>query len=1061
MQYPLLSEYVSAITHASENLDQLKHLEVVQDEHGEPYRSSGAFAVVFKMRDPRTGQLYALKCFTEEQEGRAEAYRKIEEELEVAGTTYFTSMRYYERELFVDSSVSSESEFPVLLMDWVEGSTMELYIREHYRDSYAMEMLCYRFCRLAAYLRSQPFAHGDVKPDNIMVSDTGTLTLIDYDGMFVPSMQGESSPTLGTEEFRHPLRTPELFDATIDDFALASIALSLRAIALDSQLLDQYGAPDRLLFSASDYRDLAQSKVMQAIWRLVGDKDLCKLVGLFVLAHAEQSLASTSFQLFSTTRPEKPVVVSLSTKVTDEDLAEAYTDECGVKFSPDRKRLLRAPYDLTIYTIPDTVTTICDEAFSRCHRLTSLTIPDSVTSIGNSAFFFCGSLTSLTIPNSVTSIEDSAFENCSSLTTLTIPDSVTTIGVNAFRGLILQLDNRSPHFYVEDNVLFTADKKQLVAYCSTQTSYSIPNSVTSIGDRAFACCFRLTSLTIPDSVTAIGNGAFLVCPSLTSLTIPNSVTTIGKDVFSYCESLTSLTIPESVTTIGTNPFRRMSIQLDNRSPQFHVEDNILFTADKSQLIAFLSTQTSYGIPDSVTTIGNNAFEGCSNLTSLTIPDSVTAISNYVFWGCSNLTELTIPDSVTSIGDGAFDGCSSLTSLTIPDSVTAIGDGAFYGCSSLTSLTIPDSVTAIGDRAFADCSSLTTLIIPESVTSIGNSAFEDCSSLTTLTIPESITSISNSAFSGCYSLTSLTIPKSVTTIGTNPFTGLTIQLDNRSPHFYVEDNVLFTADKKHLIACCSTETSYSIPNSVTVIGGYAFAACLSLTSLTIPNSVTSIGDSTFRLCSSLTSLTIPNSVTFIGNRAFEDCSSLTSLTIPDSVTAIGDRAFWHCENLTELTIPSSVTTIGNNAFKGCSNLTSLTIPKSVTTIGTNPFTGLTIQLDNRSPHFYVEDNVLFTADKKHLIACCSTETSYSIPNSVTVIGGYAFGACLSLTSLTIPNSVASIGKGAFALCMRLTSLTITDSVNSMGQGALYSCDNLNQSTKKELEDRFGKQIFWGC
>lgn len=286
-----MSEYVSAITHASENLDQLKHLEVVQDEHGEPYRSSGAFAVVFKMRDPRTGQLYALKCFTEEQEGRAEAYRKIEEELEVAGTTYFTSMRYYERELFVDSNVSSESEFPVLLMDWVEGSTMELYIREHYRDSYAMEMLCYRFCRLAAYLRSQPFAHGDVKPDNIMVSDTGTLTLIDYDGMFVPSMQGESSPTLGTEEFRHPLRTPELFDATIDDFALASIALSLRAIALDSQLLDQYGAPDRLLFSASDYRDLAQSQVMQAIWRLVGDKDLCKLVGLFVLAHAEQSLA--------------------------------------------------------------------------------------------------------------------------------------------------------------------------------------------------------------------------------------------------------------------------------------------------------------------------------------------------------------------------------------------------------------------------------------------------------------------------------------------------------------------------------------------------------------------------------------------------------------------------------------------------------------------------------------------------------------------------------------------------------------------------------------------------
>ena len=646
MQYPLLSEYVSAITHASENLDQLKHLEVVQDEHGEPYRSSGAFAVVFKMRDPRTGQLYALKCFTEEQEGRAEAYRKIEEELEVAGTTYFTSMRYYERELFVDSSVSSESEFPVLLMDWVEGCTMELYIREHYHDSYAMEMLCYRFCRLAAYLSSQPFAHGDVKPDNIMVSDTGTLTLIDYDGMFVPSMQGESSPTLGTEEFRHPLRTPELFDATVDDFALASIALSLRAIALDSQLLDQYGAPDRLLFSASDYRDLAQSKVMQAIWKLVGDKDLCKLVGLFVLAHAEQSLASTSFQLFSTTRPEKPVVVPLSTKVTDEDLAEAYIDEYGVMFSPDRKRLLSAPRNLVSYTIPDTVTTICDWAFSSCSRLTSLTMPDSVTTIGECALLECYHLAKFTIPESVTSIGDNAFGKCKSLTSLTISNSVTTIVGNPFVGLNLQLDNQSPHFLLVDNVLFTADKKRLIAYCSTQTSYCIPDTVTSIGNGAFKRCVKLTSLTMPNSLKAIGDKAFSWCRGLTSLTIPNAVTHIGSEAFSWCRSLTSLTLPESVTTIG-----------------------------------------------------DRAFFMCRVLPSLTIPDSVTAIGDFAFGRCESLTSLTIPNSVTSIRDWTLSWCFSLTSLTIPDSVTSMGQGALYGCDNLNQSTREELEHRFGERIF--------------------------------------------------------------------------------------------------------------------------------------------------------------------------------------------------------------------------------------------------------------------------------------------------------------------------------------------------------------------------
>ena len=863
MQYPLLSEYVSAITYASENLDQLKHLEVVQDEHGEPYRSSGAFAVVFKMRDPRTGQLYALKCFTEEQEGRAEAYRKIEEELEVAGTTYFTSMRYYERELFVDSSVSSESEFPVLLMDWVEGSTMELYIREHYRDSYAMEMLCYRFCRLAAYLRSQPFAHGDVKPDNIMVSDAGTLTLIDYDGMFVPSMQGESSPTLGTEEFRHPLRTPELFDATIDDFALASIALSLRAIALDSQLLDQYGAPDRLLFSASDYRDLAQSKVMQAIWRLVGDKDLCKLVGLFVLAHAEQSLVSTSFQLFSTTRPEKPVVVLLSTEVTDEDLIEAYIDEYGVKFSPDRKRLLWAPRDLVSYTIPDTVTTICDRAFYWCHGLTSLTIPNSVTSIGNETFDLCQKLTSLTIPNSVTSIGDGAFYGCSRLTSLTIPNSVSSIGDGAFYD------------------------------CSSLTSLTIPNSVTSIGNRAFKKCSSLTSLTIPESVTSIGDSAFENCENLTSLTIPDSVTSIGDSAFAGCSNLTSLTIPNSLTMIGANPFGGLTLQLDNQSPYFYEEDNVLFTADKKQLLAYCSTQTSYSIPDSVTSIGDCAFSSCSSLITLTIPDSVTSIGDYAFDNCKSLTSLTITDSVSSIGKWRFCGCESLTSLTIPNSVTAIGYSAFANCSSLISLTIPDSVTTIGDRAFASCSSLTTLTIPDSVTTIGDYAFNECHSLTSLTIPNSVTSIGDIAFEGCSSLTSLTIPNSVTTIGPNPFIRLTILLDNQSPHFYVKDNILFTADKSQLIAYCSSQTSYSIPNSVTSIGNLAFCECHSLTSLTIPDSVTSIGDMAFYGCSSLTSLTIPDSVTSMGRGALYGCDNLNQSTREEMRDRFGGLIFWEC------------------------------------------------------------------------------------------------------------------------------------------------------------------------
>ena len=302
MQYPLISEYVRAIQDASNNLDELAHLVPVQDDHGEPYRSSGAFAVVFKMKDEQTGKCYALKCFTEEQEGRAEAYRQIADELEFVDSSYITSVKYLDKEIFVDSSCE-EDEFPVLLMDWIDGETMETYIAENYQDNYTMAMLCCRFCKMAAWLRSQPFAHGDIKPDNIMVRPDGSLTLVDYDGMFVSAMKGQKSPTIGTKDFSHPLRTVDDFDETIDDFALASIALSLKAISLKPSLLDEYGAADRLLFSAEDFRDLSKSRALAALQELMNDEEVNTLLSLFLLAKTKTNLVMCSLRLLEVSKP--------------------------------------------------------------------------------------------------------------------------------------------------------------------------------------------------------------------------------------------------------------------------------------------------------------------------------------------------------------------------------------------------------------------------------------------------------------------------------------------------------------------------------------------------------------------------------------------------------------------------------------------------------------------------------------------------------------------------------------------------------------------------------------
>ena len=302
--------------------------------------------------------------------------------------------------------------------------------------------------------------------------------------------------------------------------------------------------------------------------------------------------------------------------------------------------------------------------------------------------------------------------------------------------------------------------------------YSKTYTVTSIGDDAFSECSSLASVTIPNSVTSIGDGAFYDCSSLESVTIPNSVTSIGDYAFSRCSSLESVTIPNSVTSIGSSPFygcsKLKNIDVYPENANYSSIDGILYNKDVTKLICCPGAKISVTIPNSVTSIGDDAFSECSSLASVTIPNSVTSIGNYAFYVCSSLASVTIPNSVTSIGDHAFSRCSSLESVTIPNSVTSIGNYAFFYCSSLASVTIPNSVTSIGNYAFSGCSSLESVTIPNSVTSIGDDAFSGCSSLESVAIPNSVTSIGDHAFSRCSSLASVTIPNSVTSIGDDAF-----------------------------------------------------------------------------------------------------------------------------------------------------------------------------------------------------------------------------------------------------------------------------------------------------
>ena len=482
---------------------------------------------------------------------------------------------------------------------------------------------------------------------------------------------------------------------------------------------------------------------------------------------------------------------------------------------------------LTSVTIPNSVTYIGEYAFVGCSGLTSLTIPNSVTYIGEQAFGGCSGLTNLTIPNSVTYIGEYAFVGCSGLTSLTIPNSVTEIGYAAFSDcsgltrIIVESGNSKYDSRNNCNAIIETATNTLVNGCMATV---IPNSVTYIGEYAFGGCSGLTNLTIPNSVTSIGNEAFYACNGLTNVTIPNSVTEIGKYAFWYCSGLTSVNIGNSVTEIGELAFSGCS-------------GLALITVESGNTI-FDSRNNCNAI---IKTASNTLIVGCK---ATVIPNSVTSIGNHAFSGCSGLTSVTIPNSVTSVGECAFNGCSALDTLNFNAVNCANFRISSFANLNISTINIGDDVQSI-PAYFAYCfKNLTSITIPNSVTSIGNCAFSGCSGLASVTIPNSVTSIGEYAFQNCSGLTSITIGNSVTSIGYGAFYGTAWY--NNQPYGLVYAGKVAYEYKGNM----PTGTSIILADGTLAIADYAFGGCSGLTSVTIPNSVTSINRSAFYGCSGL-------------------------------------------------------------------------------------------------------------------------------------------------------------------------------------------------------------------
>ena len=785
--------------------------------------------------------------------------------------------------------------------------------------------------------------------------------------------------------------------------------------------------------------------------------------------------------------------------------------------------------------IPSNVTSIGEYAFDDCITLANVTIPSSVTSIGEGAFFNCYALANVTIPSSVTSIGDLAFHRCTSLESIILPPSVTSIGDNAFKDCT-SLEtvifpesatlgtqpfplNTAQILYTKDastgNITITKVK------AGSETSIDVPESiggknVTAIGKDAFRGNYYLESVTLPQSVTSIEDLAFAYCDALQNINIPQNVTNIGVSAFLSCESLTSITIPSGVTSINDVAF------------------------------AYCTSLKSIELPDHLVSIGVSAFGGCKSLENIVIPAEVTSVGSRAFSACTSLESITLPPSVTSIGNSAFDSCTSLKavfakeglplesasipsgavkiyyqvedlgyvsilkaranaqtsieSIEIPKTiggldVRVIKEEAFKNCRNIKNIILPDSITEIQNSAFSYCTSLESINIPAGVTSIGNYAFDSCTSLESINIPMGITSIGDYAFEDCTALKSVVIPQSVTNIGYAAFSRCDKLVSIDIP-------MGVSMISNHTFENCISLTAINIPTSVRQIGDESFMGCTALESIDIPEGVTSVGQRAFMHCTALESAALPDSLTEIKAGAFQDCTALKSINIPKGVTSIEAFAFSYCQALADVTLPEGIQGIDMCAFDSCPSLETIMLPSSTTYVRVSAFANCTslktIFLpqnaaqetasipDSTAKIYYTKnpDGNVTVSDVKEgnetsfvipeTICGASVTalgdgafdvneniTSVILPDSVTSIGFNAFYDCISLKSIKLPKNITSIEKNTFADCRSLTDIEIPENVTSIKAGAFAKCNSLTKITLPDKLTELGDTAFRNC
>jgi len=607
--------------------------------------------------------------------------------------------------------------------------------------------------------------------------------------------------------------------------------------------------------------------------------------------------------------------------------------------------------------------------FKNCPKLTTVNISNGITVINYETFSGCTLLNNVTIPETVTSIIANAFANCNAFSSITIPSAVQTIGDNVF------------------------------AYCRNLLSvnFSPNSSLISVGTQCFLFCSKLVSVNF-NSLTTLGSFAFWYCGKLETVTLPNNLESIPQWAFEYCTSLKNFTFPSALKSIGQKAFASTGIIAAN-------------------------------IPNGVTSIGAEVFEGCNGLITANIPTSITSLGGGVFRFCNNLTSnIVFPEGMQEIPGNFLYGCSKVPSITLPSTIKHIRGNDTFNGTAITSMVLPEGLLSIADWVFSNCSKLVTINLPNSLTTIGFGAFSNCTKLEGITLPPNLNGL-RYAFPNCSSLTSVNIPGTCKRIERNCFSG------------------------------CTNLASITINNGVEFIGLFSFASC-AISTISIPNSVNTMENGIFNSCPNLSTVTLPNTLIEIPVQIFTNCPQLKSFTITSNIKKIGLGAF-QSSGLENITIPSTLPYIGDNAFSSCPNLSTVDIQNNDVVFGINVFSN-----SNISTLIYKNFTLSVANGQASVIGYSLPDASVNIPVDlisipIQSIGNSAFKDNSNLTTITFSGNITSIKDFAFQNCSNLLKINIPNSVTSIGKSAFNNCTSLSEITLPKSLISIDTNAFDGC